>query len=158
MNQEFKRIMEQSGEQPNNCSCTTCATMCTRCPCLGTPSDILALIDAGYIDNVGVVTWAAGVFVGIPPIPVVGLDMKKDGSCCMYDNGLCKLHDTGLKPTEGKLVNCKTKGVGKHPSKHLTVITAATWVDPVNLPIIQEIADKLTIHENNKNGTATNVE
>ena len=79
----FERIAKQVGRENVSCNCEKCKQMCQRTPCLGTPHDILALIDAGHADKVCYTEWAAGILLGHikRPIPMVQIDMNKDGSC-----------------------------------------------------------------------------
>lgn len=54
MKEEVERIKKLVGidhnrwEQP--CACDKCKNMC-KVPCIGTPKDIEAIIDAGYADR-----------------------------------------------------------------------------------------------------------
>lgn len=88
---------------PVQCSCSICKQQCNT-PCLGPPDDIEKIIDAGYSDRVALTQWAVGMLLGVttsivPMIqPVVGKEY-----CVFFENGLCILHDKGLKPTEGRL-------------------------------------------------------
>lgn len=99
----LQRVMRASGRVPVQCSCSVCKQQC-HTPCLGTPDDIERIIDAGYADRLALTNWAAGIFLGviniaIPMIqPVAGKEY-----CAFFENGLCILHDKGLKPTEGRL-------------------------------------------------------
>ena len=95
----------------NACSCTTCQNMC-KTPCLGTPDDILKLIEAGYADRLAPTEWAYGLLVGTHTTTIMMMQPKlaSNGYCTFYKDGLCELHDLGLKPTEGRLAHCSTKG------------------------------------------------
>ena len=147
---EFKQIQEQSGKQPHDCSCNKCAAMCKRSPCLGTPADILRLIDAGHVDKIGLVHWAAGMLIGIPIIDMVQLDQLPNGSCIMFKDGLCTLHESGLKPTEGKLAQHEEEFQRIPTHQPLPVIVAKTWLLKDNIPAIERIVDHLIAHENAK--------
>lgn len=59
----FEKIARQTGRKPVECSCGLCKAMC-HTPCLGTPQDILALIDAGYADKLCYTDWLVGVILG----------------------------------------------------------------------------------------------
>ncbi len=100
--------------QPTECSCDRCKSMCMQSPCIGTLNDTLLLIQAGYEDKLKptrILDKISGEILTImavegeewrhPKLPDTPL-MK----CKMQDtNGFCTLHKTGLKPTEGKLMN-----------------------------------------------------
>jgi len=102
---------------PNECSCDDCKAMCRR-PCWGTPDNINKLIEAGYGDRLMmdyyyhsdgtnektlVVSPALKEFEGqkAPFIP------RSEQGCTFWKDGLCELHNLGLKPIEGKLASCK---------------------------------------------------
>lgn len=63
MKEEVERIKKLVGidhnrwEQP--CTCDKCKNMC-KIPCIGTPKDIEAIIDAGYADRLKETTWMVG--------------------------------------------------------------------------------------------------
>lgn len=88
--------------------------MCKVSPCLSTPDDVFKLMLAGYSDKLsrtGVFNEVTGKMVEI--VALKGTPWRMPGmkhdlmSCVMQDNnGLCKLHTLGLKPTEGKLMPC----------------------------------------------------
>ena len=101
---EQERIKALVKREQSECSCNQCVEMCRRAPCLGTPQDILNLIEAGHVDKLSAGMWAAGIVAGIAPIMMVQLTLTKTG-CIMFNaqEGKCTLHDTGLKPLEGKL-------------------------------------------------------
>jgi hypothetical protein len=83
------------------CSCFACKTMCVNSPCMGTPEDISKIIDAGHGDRLMLTVWTdektGNQLPAIAPV--------KGPKGCVFQNqdGLCDLHASGLKPTEGKL-------------------------------------------------------
>lgn len=114
-------------------------------PCLGTPQDVLRLIDAGYIDKVCYSEWAVGILLGFTTyiIPMVQIK-ENDGWCVFYHNGLCELHDKGLKPTEGVLASHDLNPEELTPDGNLTYAVAKEWIRKENLNVIEEIVNKLT--------------
>ena len=83
--------------------------MCMNSPCIGTPADIAKIIDAGMEDILAptsVLNLKTGLFHNIVAIKgIEGPDYDKTHAlrCTMLlDNGLCALHEKGLKPMEGK--------------------------------------------------------
>lgn len=151
----FNRIAKQVGKQPISCNCDVCKAQCQRTPCLGTPHDILALINAGYVDKVCYTVWAAGISLGFikDPIPMVQLKSKCgkiDGCCICYHDGKCELHENGLKPTEGKLSHHEVSARQLLPQYNLTFQVALEWVKEENFGIIGEIADRLCEYLNKK--------
>lgn len=140
---EHEKIMQQTGLEPSQCSCKTCAGYCATCPCIGTPSDILNLINNGYKDRLVASLWCAGIRIGLEPIEMVQLEQKADNSCVMYEDGKCKLHASGLKPIEGKLANCNLAlNVKLQFLQHKlqpSTATALTWLDPKNAQTINII-------------------
>lgn len=142
---EFESISKLTGNTPNECSCPSCVKMCLRCPCLGTPNDILRLINNGYSDSVVATMWAAGLvspYQSLPPIPMVQLKQEEDGRCTLFQDGKCSIHLLGIKPTEGVLANCSP-----HPSKiPLSTVVAFSWLKQENMPVIELIVKALKKH------------
>lgn len=88
------------------CTCDTCKSMCLKQPCLGTPEDIAKLFEAGHNSKLARSVWMVGLVTGTVDRPIDMIQPLADetGKCSFLDdNGLCTLHDSGLKPTEGKL-------------------------------------------------------
>lgn len=122
----FNAISVRTGVTPSSCSCDQCKRMC-RTPCLGTPHDIFALIDAGFADRLAPTTWVVGVLFGLinKPIEMVQARIESNGWCTFYKDGVCELHDKGLKPTEGIL-----SGHAKDITPETSVMwhVAQTWL------------------------------
>lgn len=142
---QYLSIEEKTNRRPTQCSCEICREMC-HTACLGTPQDILRLIDAGYADRLSYAEWAVGLIHGImtKTIPMVQAE-ERNGWCTFYLNGLCELHDKGLKPTEGRLAHHQTCPEDFDPDKNITFIVAREWQRADNLETIKEIVDKLTL-------------
>ncbi|MBE2198685.1 MAG: hypothetical protein IAE79_08755 [Anaerolinea sp.] len=98
------------------CSCPECQAMCQRRPCWPTPADADRLITAGYGNQLMLDWWFdheqnSTIYLLTPAI--VGSESGQApahpaGPCTFLDaNNLCHLHDSGLKPTEGKLALCQ---------------------------------------------------
>lgn len=119
-------ISMHTGVKPTSCSCDQCKRMC-RTLCLGTPHDMIALIEAGYGDRLVPVTWVTGLLFGLTnkPVEMVQPRLEKNGWCTFYKNGLCELHDKGLKPTEG-ILSGHTKGIT--PETSMMWYVAQTWL------------------------------
>lgn len=141
----FQRIANRLKKNASSCDCIQCKRMC-HTPCLGTPHDILALINAGYIDKLQLTLWAAGITLGFTSkiIPMVQARVE-DGWCVFYHDGMCELHDSGLKPTEGVLASHEVSFRELTPKYNLTYNVAREWNDE-HLDIINEIAKKLNEH------------
>lgn len=92
--------------KPSECSCKTCRGLCAMVPCMGTPQEIKAIIDAGKI-NILTRKWHLGsVAHGMPPLDIVMVRPVAVGrGCSQFDGEHCALHHTGLKPSEGKFAN-----------------------------------------------------
>lgn len=132
------QIMAKTGKPVTECSCSACQNMCKRSPCIGTPEDILAIANAGYADKLTPTTWAAGIFVGLPAITMIQLQSDHNG-CCMFENGRCKLHEMGLKPTEGMLAHHSNSPAPT--STHVTLVTAQTWTEDRQYYTVMKIID-----------------
>ena len=149
----FNRIANQIGKQPIDCNCEKCKQMCQRTPCLGTPQDILALIDAGYVDQLCYTEWAAGMRLGhiMRPIAMVQIKTKNkgaDGECVFFHDGKCDLHESGLKPTEGRLSHHDVSVLELQKEHNLTYQVAIEWCKEENLYIIREIVNRIIDHLN----------
>lgn len=141
----FERIARESECQPSECHCELCRSMC-RTPCLGTPEDIEKLVDAGYADRLVPTEWGVGMIVGLISRPIYMLQADTiNGWCTFYHNGLCELHDKGLKPTEGKLAHHTDPIIhGNQPtSLNVAWLIAKEWMKDSNLQIIERICNKI---------------
>lgn len=124
------------------CACTECQAMCHRRPCWPTPTDAQALMAAGYSHDLMLDWWVdpeqqqtvylltpaiAGRESHVaPPIP--------NGRCTFLDTaGLCRLHDSGLKPTEGQLALCQNR---TPPDLHEQI--GRTWNNPAGRALIHQ--------------------
>lgn len=98
----------------DTCSCWQCRALCGNCPCMGTPKEIQALIDAGYSDRLMICTDndpSLDYTVVMPKIVEdrTGKPKKRAGEsdrrgrCVFYQNFQCLLHSQGLKPSEGRV-------------------------------------------------------
>ena len=55
---ETEKIEQLSGIRESECACDHCKNMCHRQVCIGTPADILRLINAGHIDKLKNTLWS----------------------------------------------------------------------------------------------------
>lgn len=139
----FYKIMKTTGRKVTNCKCQKCKSQC-RTPCLGTPQDIERLIDAGYGKRLAPTLWAAGMIMGIckAPIPMIQAKAGEEW-CTFYKDGLCELHEKGLKPTEGRLSHHSIKSDNFRPSKSISWNVAKEWVNPANSDCIERVLFKI---------------
>lgn len=134
MNQTQERIMKITGRQPNECSCSHCRSQC-HTPCLGTPEDIIKIIEAGYNDKLKATLWLVGMKMNILPVPVPMIQpLQLESGCVFFCNGLCQLHDLGLKPTEGRLSGHTVWLDNFIPHMSLSYNVAIEWLKKENLP------------------------
>lgn len=98
------------------------------------------LIEAGYKDKLAVTMWGVGMIIGSLSysIPMIQIVETPDG-CVFFENGLCQLHDLGLKPTEGRLSHHTIKEENFDFSKSLSWNVAHEWLDDKNVGIIIKI-------------------
>lgn len=127
---KIQQIIRKTQRQPTECSCPVCRMQC-RVPCLGTPTDIRKLIEAGYKDRLAPTLWLTGMYAGQIkfPVPMVQPVRGEDGWCAFFRNGLCELHERGLKPTEGKLSHHTIREDNFDFSRSLAWNVAKTWLD-----------------------------
>lgn len=139
----FQRIMRRTGRKPISCKCTLCKQQCHQ-PCLGTPNDILRLINEGYADRLSPTMWVAGIVMRCTDHKVFMVQAKVENDwCTFYHDGLCELHDKGLKPTEGRLSHHSISIDNWTPRKSISWNVAKEWEDMDNIDIIGEIIAKL---------------
>lgn len=136
----YDKIKRISGMHESACSCQQCRNMCAAMPCLGTPEDILKLVDAGYADQLSPTIWAVGMVFGISgPIAMVQ-PKRTHAGCIFYKAGMCLLHDRGLKPTEGKLAGHEGSYMNR---TNITYLTAKEWEDNKHIDTIVKIMEKI---------------
>lgn len=136
----LRKIIRKSGRKPSNCKCQACKNQC-KTPCLGTPQDIMRLIDAGYGDKVMPTHWLVGMVIGKIdyPISMVQAIQMDDGWCVFHKNGLCELHNLLLKPTEGRLSHHDVKPENYIFSKGLAYNVAKEWLSRENQELVEKI-------------------
>ena len=136
----LQKIIRKSGRKPTNCKCQECKNQC-RTPCLGTPQDIMRIIDAGYGDKVMPTQWFVGVVLGklSYPIPMVQAIQADNGWCIFHKDGLCELHNLSLKPTEGKLSHHAVKQENYVFKKGLAYNVAKEWLSSDNQELVEKI-------------------
>ena len=69
---------------------------------------------------------------------------SSDDYCSFFHNGLCELHDRGLKPTEGRLSHHSTRIDNFKASKSIAWNVAKEWLSEENADTIERIADKFS--------------
>lgn len=139
MESALERIIRRTGRKPVQCKCQECKKQC-KTPCLGTPEDILRLINAGYKDKLYPTEWCVGLVLGRInyAVPMVQ-PLQTPSGCIFFKDGLCELHESGLKPTEGKLSHHSTKAESYKFSKSLSWNVAKEWLDAKNWGIVRQI-------------------
>lgn len=136
MDETLEMIIENTGRKPVSCSCSECQQQC-KTPCLGTPDDIINLIKVGYAKKLEMYQWDMGLILGELPAPVTVYRPKKtESGCIFFKNGLCELHEEGLKPTEGKLSHHTIKLDNFIFDMSLSWNVAREWMRLENLPKI----------------------
>lgn len=145
METSLQRIMRKTGRKPIECKCQKCKQQC-KTPCLGTPEDILRLINAGYKERLAITHWWVGIARGKLDFPVIMIQARQEenGYCTFYHDGLCELHDLGLKPTEGRLSHHSITKENFKFGKSLSWNVAKEWMDMRNGEIVEEIIRHMT--------------
>lgn len=129
----FDKIKKNTGREEVECSCELCRKQC-KVPCLGTPDDILRLLEAGYRDRLSVSYWMIGLLLGKWPAKIPMVQAIRTGQgCIFFKDGLCELHSPGLKPTEGRLSHHEIKLDNFVFELSLNWNVAREWVDIKNL-------------------------
>lgn len=118
--------------------------MCLNSPCFGTPEDINKLVLAGYKDSLGPILWIDRQWNGLWPT----VSPLKTGNGCIFltDNGLCSLHNVGLKPLEGRVA------IHDNPDpKKLRRQICFTWVNQSGFDVLNmfnaetDLLDRLSV-------------
>jgi hypothetical protein len=103
-------LLQQCKE--SECSCFACQSMCRR-PCWGTVEEIKKLIDSGYGDRLMADYWVGD----ITDCNIIGPALKdyegqkapfiptSSKGCTFWKDGLCELHEKGLKPLQARLAH-----------------------------------------------------
>lgn len=79
--------------------------------------------------------------MGVCNIPVVMIQARQeDNGWCTFrrDDGLCELHDKGLKPTEGTLSHHSIRMDNFNPKKSISWLVAKEW-----LPLLKYVTKRL---------------
>ncbi|MCE8595707.1 hypothetical protein [Bacteroides fragilis] len=140
-----QRIIKNTGRKPISCKCEICQAQCRRTPCIGTPQDIQALIKAGYKDKLSFTLWSVGFILGKIDFGIPMIQPKQTPSgCVFFKDGLCELHDLGLKPTEGKLSHHTIGMDNLDFSMFLGWNVAKEWMNRENSAVIVDIMRHLT--------------
>ena len=102
-NSEYKKLNVVT------CDCVQCRKMCEKSVCLPTPEQARVLIDRGYSDRLSIYEFhPTQKYIGPSPKSQEGQPQNStlnDNGCTFYENGLCSLHDLGLKPYEGTIAH-----------------------------------------------------
>lgn len=139
-------ISQATGAKPTSCSCGSCKNMCRTQICIGTPNDMLTIANNGFAPYFTGTIWAAAVMIGIRPVGMIQLRYDKARRCCsmLNEDGLCRLHALGIKPTEGVLSDMHQTNV--HSGAKAVLQVAAEWINPKNIKtirILEKLTDKL---------------
>lgn len=136
----LQRIIRKTGRKPSVCRCEACRNQC-RTPCLGTPDDVLRLIEAGYREKLSVTYWCVGMFLGRLSYPILMVQAVQTdaGWCVFFHDGLCELHDKGLKPTEGRLSHHSIAPENFSFHKSLSYQVAKEWMERDNVAVIGKV-------------------
>lgn len=92
----------------NQCSCERCALMCHHSPCTPTPEEAIRLLESEFAKHM-MLTVIPDIKKGRLAAVIAPKGIHREDSparrCILLENGLCRLHDTGLKPLEGRLAS-----------------------------------------------------
>lgn len=146
-NEIADKIMRVTGRHPVACDCEHCRMQCMT-PCLGTPQDIWRLIRAGYVDRLRITFWCVGIIMGKISFPILMVQAHQTRQGCVFwKDGLCELHHTGLKPTEGCLSHHIITEENLCFEKSLSWNVAREWINPANISLIGKIVTTITLSQ-----------
>lgn len=105
--------------------------MCKQSPCFPTPADTLKLIEGGHKEKLTLTAYLGMGFIMWVVAPIQTING------CIFHNsdGLCDLHQSGLKPTEGKLA------IHNRADDGLRESICETWATDEGISVIQEHFD-----------------
>lgn len=139
--------------ETNSCSCNQCKNMCLVSPCFPTPEETRTLIENGYEDRLSISTFVdirTLSFYDIVAPKAIKHEIIINGQaiplnkCNFLDsNGLCILHDKGLKPIEGRLASCKNT---EEKALQNRLDVCATWP---NSALGQKLLEKFKLKHQN---------
>lgn len=142
----YLRIIRKTGRKPIQCKCKDCKKQC-RTPCMGTPSDILKLIEAGYVNKLSKTQWAVALLYKRHDSVILMIQATAgENGCVFFHDGLCELHDLGLKPTEGKLSHHSVTLENYKFSKGLAWNVAKEWLSEENAETIAKVFQLFAQH------------
>ncbi len=98
--------------EETECSCKCCIEMCMR-PCWPLPEEAEKMIKAGLANKLWLDYWGDAddkIFIVGPA--AVGYEGKDApfwpiGKCTFLKEDLCEIHNSGFKPFEGRVSDCK---------------------------------------------------
>lgn len=141
------KIMRVTGRFPVACDCDHCRMQCMT-PCLGTPQDIWRLIENGYEDRLRLTLWYVGVLAGRISFPILMVQPHQTRQGCVFwKDGVCELHNTGLKPTEGRLSHHVITEENFCFEKSLSWNVAREWINIENILLIKKIVTRITLSQ-----------
>jgi hypothetical protein len=146
--------IDKLGVLPSECDCKKCQTMC-HAPCCGSVEDFEKLIEAGFADRL--------MFDDLPSI-CDGGDILKPAlkghegrqapwgvsslrGCTFWDCGKCQLHESGLKPIQGKMARHDNNDAVSDADK-FSHISKADWESPRGLALIAKWKELVNYEEN----------
>lgn len=121
----IERIIRKTGKKPSECKCEKCKSQC-QSPCLPTPEDAIKLIQNGFSNELQVINWYSPFRKG-NDVLLIAPKQHENGYCIFFQDGLCKLHNIGLKPTEGRLSHHSQNLNGFNPKKSIGISVANEW-------------------------------
>lgn len=84
------------------------------------------------------------MLVGAIPFPILMVQaLQTKHGCTFWKNGLCELHNQGLKPTEGRLSYHVLTEENLNFGKSLTWNVAKEWINTENIPFIARILQRI---------------
>lgn len=106
--------------------CTKCVSMCETRPCWPTPEQAEKMLDAGLAGKMMDDYWVgteSDIHIIAPAIVGHGgssAPFWPQGRCeLLTSDGLCSIHNSGYKPLEGAVADCKDSGASTGVREHI---------------------------------------
>ncbi len=144
----LKKLLSKTNLTPATRECHRCALRDSDEACLGTPDDIVQLIDAGY----GMVLRPVSIDVVTvhlrhsTAVRMIQLISDTEG-CALYKDGACLANGGKLKPTEGRYHIHPQTRAQEALMYLLSLAVVMEWIAPDNHKAVEYCFSHVPAHE-----------
>jgi len=151
----YSKMKKLKDYNPSACSCNGCQAACMSSPCFPTPEQVERLINAGYKEDLRISFWADVTAQGaddkkfdiFKQLRIVVAPKSKGkivvgdnilSPCSLFKDGKCMLHNKGLKPLEGTLID---HNMTQQDTVDIRNMVCDTWVSDKGVEILKLFED-----------------